>query len=80
MGYSGGKFDPKENDLIRGIVAAKSLHAFVAICISPVGESLKVENIKTEENIKKTIHRIISDLVILRKPNIRFIILEVSIY
>jgi hypothetical protein len=49
-GYSGGKFEPKEKDLISGIVLAKSLQAFDAINIDlPLCE--KVENINQQLKI-----------------------------
>jgi hypothetical protein len=71
IGYSGGKFDPKEKDLIRGIVAAKSLQALVAICISPEGVILNVLNIRKIENNKKPKKRRASFLV--KGQNFNFI-------
>ena len=55
IGYWGGKLFPRENDLISGIVAEKSLHAFVAISKSPSGEILKVFHIKASEKKKNNI-------------------------
>ena len=67
IGYWGGKFDPNENDRIKGIVAAKSLHAFVAICIFPASSSPNVFVIKETEKKKKIKKRKISNFVILLK-------------
>lgn len=53
-GYCGGKFWPNEKDLIKGIVAAKSLHTFVAILRLPDGFTLKVFHIKHQEKTKRT--------------------------
>lgn len=61
MGYWGGKFAPYENDLMRGIVAAKSLQSLEAICRLPVGEILKVFHIKSEEKAKQSRNKKYSD-------------------
>ena len=63
IGYSGGKFEPRENDRVKGIVAAKSLQAFEAICISPPAVVLIVFVIKRKEKKKKIIIRSFSDMV-----------------
>jgi len=52
-GYSGGKLSPYEKDLIRGIVAAKSLQTFEAICKFPWESTLKVFHIKKEEKTRR---------------------------
>ena len=52
-GYCGGKLLPKEKDLIKGIVAAKSLHTFVAILRLPDGVILKVFHISHQEKMKR---------------------------
>ena len=51
-GYSGGKLSPNENERIRGIVAAKSLQALVAIFKLPSGEIWNVLNIRNKEKAK----------------------------
>ena len=53
-GYWGGKLLPREKDLIKGIVAAKSLQTFVAILRLPDGVTLKVFHIKHQEKTKRT--------------------------
>ena len=52
-GYSGGKLSPNENERIRGMVAAKSLQALVAIFKLPSGEIWNVLNINNSEKIKR---------------------------
>jgi hypothetical protein len=56
MGYSGGKLLPNEKERIRGIVAEKSLHTFVAIKILPSWSNLKVfqnKNMEKRKSIEK---------------------------
>lgn len=52
IGYSGGKFDPSEKDLIKGICAAKSLHNFPPINIL-LSLYSNVVNIRAKERIKR---------------------------
>lgn len=53
-GYCGGKLCPKEKDLIKGIVAAKSLQTLVAISRFPNWLILKVFHINNQEKTKRT--------------------------
>ena len=52
-GYCGGKFWPSEKDLIKGIVAAKSLQTLVAISRFPNWFILKVFHISHQEKTKR---------------------------
>jgi hypothetical protein len=60
IGYWGGKLDPRENDRIRGMVAAKSLQALDAICMFPSGVTLNVFHISIHDKRKKKIKRTVS--------------------
>ena len=53
IGYSGGKLSPNENERIRGMVAAKSLQALVAIFKLPSGEIWNVLNISSNEKTSR---------------------------
>ena len=52
IGYSGGKLSPKENERMRGMVAAKSLQALEAIFKFPSGEIWNVLNIRSNEKAR----------------------------
>ena len=72
IGYSGGKLSPKEKDLIRGIVAAKSLQAFEAIFKSPP-TTPNVLNIKITEKQKNAVKTKVSSRFRLTTSNNFFI-------
>lgn len=72
MGYWGGKLSPKEKDLIRGMAAAKSLQALVAILRSPP-PAPNVLNITMAEKQKSATKTSVSNLLFLTIWNNFFI-------
>ena len=71
IGYSGGKLDPSENERIRGMVAAKSLHTLVVISKSPDEVKRKVFHIKKQDKKKSNEKSITStEYFFIMEPNL----------